>query len=52
MVDPKARNLMVYRRMPDGSFPKVAQLDADGEDVPLTSPVLPGFALSIAKLFA
>ena len=51
VVDPKARNLTVYRRMPDGSFPKVAQLDADG-DVPLTSPVLPGFALSIAKLFA
>lgn len=51
LVDPKARDLTVYRRTPDGSFPKVAQVSA-GDDGTLTTPVLPRFALSLAKLFA
>lgn len=51
VVDPKARDLSVYRRMADGTFPKVAQLSAGGE-TNLTTPVLPGFTMSLAKLFA
>ncbi len=51
VVDPKGRDLTVYRRTADGSFPKVAQLSA-GDDATLTTPLLPGFTLSLAKLFA
>jgi Uma2 family endonuclease len=51
LVDPKGRDLTVYRRMTDGSFPKVAQMSA-GDDATLTTPLLPGFTLSLAKLFA
>lgn len=51
IVDPRARDLTVYRRSPDGSFPKIAQLSAIA-DASLVTPILPGFALSLAKLFA
>ena len=51
VVDPKARDLTVYRRAPDGAFPQVEQLSAGGGDT-LTTPQLPGFSLSLAKLFA
>lgn len=51
LVDPKARELTVYRRLPDGGFPKLAQLSA-GDDATLATPLLPGFTLSLAKLFA
>ena len=51
LVDPKPQSLTVYRRSPDGSFPRVAQLSTGGEDT-LTTPVLPGFRLSLTKLFA
>lgn len=51
VVDPKGRDLTVYRRMPDGTFPRVAQLSA-GDEATLTTPLLPGFTLSPAKLFA
>ncbi len=51
LVDPKSRELTVYRRQPDGAFPKLAQLSA-GDDAALTTPLLPGFTLSLAKLFA
>ena len=47
----KARDLTVYRRSADGCFPKSAQLSA-GDDAFLTTPVLPGFTLSLAKLLA
>jgi Uma2 family endonuclease len=49
IVDPKAFEVTVYRRMPDGAFPKAAQLTAGDT---LTTPLLPGFALSVTKLFA
>ncbi len=51
LVDPKACDLTVYRRLPDGSFPRTAALSARDEAT-LTTPVLPGFTLSLAKLFA
>jgi Uma2 family endonuclease len=50
LVDPKARDLTVYRRLPDGSFPRVAQVSA-GNDATLTTPLLPGFTLSLARLW-
>ena len=50
VVDPKARDLAIYRRMPDHGFPKVAQLAA-ADDATLTTPLLPGFTLSLSKLF-
>jgi Uma2 family endonuclease len=49
IVDPKALEVTVYRRTSDGAFPKAVQLAA-GDD--LTTPLLPGFVLSVAKLFA
>lgn len=51
IVDPRARDLTVYRRSPDGAFPKVDQLSAS-DDTTLTTPLLAGFSLSVAKLFA
>lgn len=48
LIDPRAREVTVYRRTPDGAFPKAAQFSA-GE---LTTPLLPGFSPSIEKLFA
>ena len=51
LVEPKARDITVYRRQPDGGFPKLAQLSA-GDETTLATPLLPGFTLSLAKLFA
>ena len=51
VVDPKGYDLTVYRRMPDGTFSKVARLSA-ADDATLTTPLLSGFTLSLAKLFA
>lgn len=51
LVDPKARDVTVYRRGPDGTFSKTEQLSVI-DDATLTSPILPGFGLSLAKLFA
>ena len=51
VVDPKAPDLTVYRRLPNGAFPKAEHLGA-GEGDTLTTPLLPGFSLSLAKLFA
>ena len=49
-VDPKVRELTVYRRLPDGAFPKFVPMSA-GDNATLTTPLLPGFSLSVAKLF-
>jgi Uma2 family endonuclease len=49
IVDPKAVEVTVYRRTPDGAFRKAAQVSS-GDD--LTTPLLAGFTLSVAKLFA
>lgn len=51
VVDPKALEVTVYRRMPDGSFPKTAGHNA-GDEAILTTSLLPGFSMPIAKLFA
>jgi len=51
LVDPGSRDLTVYRRMSDGGFPRLARVSADG-DATLTTPLLPGFTLSLARIFA
>ena len=48
VVDPKADDLTIYRRTPDGRLSKASQLGA----ATLSTPLLPGFTLSLAKLFA
>ena len=50
VVDPKARELTVYRRASGGGLAATKRLSTGG-DVTLTTPLLPGFALSIVKLF-
>lgn len=49
MIDPDRNHVMVCRRAPDGGFPLVATLDARET---LATPLLPGWSLSLAKLFA
>jgi len=51
VIDPKALQVTVYRRMPNGKFPKAAVFSA-GDEARLTTALLPGFSLSMAKLFA
>jgi Uma2 family endonuclease len=51
VVDPKARELMVYRRVAGGGLVETERLSAIG-DATLTTPLLPAFTLSLAKLFA
>ncbi len=51
IVDPKGRDVTIYRRMADGGLPKVAQLSA-ADDATVVTPLLPGLTLSLAKLFA
>lgn len=50
VVDPIAKDVVVYRRGPDGGLPKVSQLSPD-DSATLSSPLLPGFELSIERLF-
>ena len=51
VVDPKADDLTIYRRTPDGRLSKASQLAAS-DATTLSTPLLPGFTLSLAKLFA
>lgn len=51
VVDPKAEDLTVYRRITDGSLSKISQMGAN-DAATLSTPLLPGFTLSIEKLFA
>jgi Uma2 family endonuclease len=51
LVDPKSQEVTIYRRTTDGGFPKVAQQGA-AEDATVVTPLLPGFALSLVKLFS
>ena len=46
-----ARELTVNRRAPGGSLSQIEPLSAS-TDATLTTPLLPGFSLSLAKLFA
>ena len=49
IVDPRSNTVIIHRRAADGSFPKAQLLPSDGES--LTTPLLPGFVLSLKKLF-
>ena len=49
IIDPKANTVIIYRRTADRSFPMVQSLPNDAHA--LTTPLLPGFALSLDKLF-
>ena len=49
VVDPDANLVTIYRRAAAGSFPKVQSLPSDAQS--LTTPLLPGFVLSLEKLF-
>ena len=50
LVDPERTCVTVYRRV-DGSFAETAPLAAR-DNAALTTPLMPGFALAIAELFA
>ncbi len=51
IVDPQHSRVTVFRRASDGSFPRVAALEAQSAAA-LTSPLLPGFTLSVDQLFS
>jgi Uma2 family endonuclease len=48
-VDPTVGCVTIYRRAQDGSFPRVESLPDDASTI--TTPLLPGFSLSLEKLF-
>ena len=49
IVDPKANTVTIHRRGGDGRLAKVQFLPTDANAV--TTPLLPGFSLSLEKLF-
>jgi Uma2 family endonuclease len=49
IVDPKASTMTIHRRVAGGGFPRIAVLPDDATI--LTTPLLPGFSLSLEKLF-
>ena len=50
IVDPELDLVKLYRRAPDGSFPRLAEWTADAGDT-LTTPLLPGFGVPLRELF-
>ena len=50
LVDPELDLIKVFRRTADGSFPRVAELTAEGGAV-LATPLLPGLEIALAPLF-
>ena len=50
IVDPDRNSVAVHRRANDGAFPLAATLDAKHGEM-LTSPLLPGWELSLLRLF-
>lgn len=50
VVDPELDAIRIHRRV-DDAFPRVAELTADAGDT-LTTPLLPGFAMPLADVFA
>jgi Uma2 family endonuclease len=50
VVDPDLDAIKIYRRV-EGTFARVAELAAEAGDT-LTTPLLPGFAVSLAAVFA
>jgi Uma2 family endonuclease len=51
LVDPELDLIKIYRRLEDGSFPRVAEITSEDEDE-LTTPLLPAFSLPLTNLFA
>ena len=51
IVDGEIEAVKIYRRQDDGSFPRVADLTRE-EGHSIDTPLLPGFSLSLAELFA
>ncbi len=51
LIDPELDIVKVYRRVADGTFPRVAELSREAEDT-LTSDVLPGWSLALTRLLA
>jgi Uma2 family endonuclease len=51
VVDGEIEVVKIYRRQEGGSFPRVAELSRE-EGQSLTTPLLPGFSLPLAELFA
>jgi len=51
IVDPEIEVVKVHRRADDGTFPRVAERSREAGDA-LTTPLLPGFSLDLAELFA
>lgn len=51
IVDPDLGLVKVFRRLPDGSFPQVAELAREDPD-PLTTPLLPGLELRLDEVLA
>jgi Uma2 family endonuclease len=49
IVDPQSNTVIVHRRAVDGSFPRVQSPPTEAQV--LTTPLLPGFVLSLEKLF-
>jgi Uma2 family endonuclease len=49
IIDPNANAVAIYRRTGDGSFPVAQSLPNDANE--LTTPLLPGFGLSLEELF-
>jgi Uma2 family endonuclease len=50
LVDPTLDTIQVFRLSGDAQLPKVAELSMEDDDV-LTSPLLPGFSLSLRAFF-
>jgi hypothetical protein len=50
VVDPELDAIKIYRRV-EGAFARVAELAAEAGDT-LTTPLLPGFAVSLPAVFA
>jgi Uma2 family endonuclease len=50
VIDPERDTIKIYRRV-EGAFVRVAELAAEAGDT-LTTPLLPGFAVSLSEVFA
>jgi Uma2 family endonuclease len=51
VVDPELETIKIYRRATDGAFTRAAELSLEQGDV-LATPLLPGFSVSLADVFA
>jgi len=51
LVDPQHDRVTVWRRQPDGDFPRAAELSSEEHDV-LTTPLLPELKIRLIQLFS